>query len=443
MRRGRRIADGEDEPLSSVPQLIRFHLRVGVRVALRTLVPIVAGVVFAAVMYGSVLTVLAPVRAALFPPAASIASALLAVALSGAVAAATAPRLATGLSGWIRHLPASGVDHRRALTAGLVVAQAPVLAVVVAGGLLSIGDRTSTSLPRLVGLLPLAWGSTLAVLPIRHRWARLAALVGAAAAWVGSWEALALAAPLLGVAEWTAGPLDPAAPKRYVGRRADRGGRWTTAAERPPSAARLWLVIAWRALRWRMVAGWLVVPTVLVPMWLFLRNNRLESGQDVLAVRLCGVVAAVVAMAVLADGLVRRRPPWPWIRSLPWSAGARVACDAVLLGSVALPVMIAAAAMAPQALLPMIATLPVIALRGSAAMRDGVGRTVGASGPLLLEGLLVAGLVALLPWAAVAVAALTPVGWRVAIERERRQPISRWHELHYLASGDSLSWSGS
>ena len=108
----------------------------------------------------------------------------------------------------------------------------------------------------------------------------------------------------------------------------------------------------------------------------------------------------------------------------------------------ACPVMLVASAMAPSSLPAVVATLPLLALRGSAAIREELGRSAGASGPLLLEGLLVAGIVALVPWSAIVMLALTPVAARLGIERERRQPVSRWHELHHLAAGDPLSWSG-
>ena len=62
---------------------------------------------------------------------------------------------------------------------------------------------------------------------------------------------------------------------------------------------------------------------------------------------------------------------------------------------------------------------------------------------ILLAGtvLLVAGLVTVLPWTAVGFLLSTPLAIRLAAERERRQDVSRWHELHHLAAGDPVSWS--
>ena len=39
--------------------------------------------------------------------------------------------------------------------------------------------------------------------------------------------------------------------------------------------------------------------------------------------------------------------------------------------------------------------------------------------------------------------AAAPFAERAAAERERRQKVSRWLELHALAVGDPQSWSGS
>lgn len=409
--------------------------------ALRSLVPVAAGAVAAAVMYGSHTVVLGPISRLLYPPAFSVSAAVLAVALSAAVAAATAPRLTTGLTGWLRHLPASGVAHRRALTAGLVVAQAPVLLLLLAGGLMTIYHSPATTLPRLVGLVPMAWCSVLGALPLR-RHARVLAMAASVAAWLGSWGFLAVAALLLVIADRHAGPITTAKRRLLIKRRREGPVAGQLAVNRPPSPIRLWAVIGWRALRWRLFASWVAAPCVLIPAWLFLHNNRLEPAHELGAVRLAGVSTGVVVMAMLAEGLVKRRPPWPWIRSLPWSAWFRVAADGTLLAVVALPVMVLAAGMAPSTLPAVVATLPLLALRGSAAIREGAGRSAGASGPLLLEGLLVAGAVALVPWLAAAMLVLAPVAARLAIDRERRQPVSRWHELHHLAAGDPLSWSG-
>ena len=200
------------------------------------------------------------------------------------------------------------------------MAQAPVLVLLLAGGLMALGSHQATTLPRLVGLLPMAWCSALGVLRVTRR-ARAVAIVAAVATWVGSWGFLALAVPLVVIADRHAGSIATAVRHGLVRRRKDE-------APSDPVAIRQ-AAVSDQAVDRHRVAGaevadcrqlGLPVPVVLIPAWLFLHNNRLDPAHEAGAVRLAGVSAGVIAMAVLADGLVKRRPPWPWIRSLPWSA---------------------------------------------------------------------------------------------------------------------------
>jgi hypothetical protein len=427
-------------PIRIGPALLRFHLAAGARVALRTLVPVAVAVVAAAVMYGSPAVVIGAVVVLLYPASVSIGSAVLAAVVCVAIAASSAPRLTLGLTGWVRHLPASAVAHRRAVTAGLTVVQGPVLAIVLVGGLIAVDGHPSTTLPRLLGLVPLAWASALAALRVERGWVRVVAVAAAVAAWAGGWLFLLASAALVLVADTAAGPI-VGRTRRPIGRRRLWFGTAGGSAGGAGAAARLWAAVSIRALGWRIASSWIPGLLALVPALLFLLNNRLTPGQQGLAVRLAGMTAVVLVISVLADALVKRRPPWPWVRSLPWSATLRVSLDAVLLGVVALPVLAATAFIEPLVILPLLAALPVLALRGSAAIRQAPGRASGASGQLLLEGGFAAGLVALVPWAPLLLLASVPPMVMIAADRERRQEISRWHELHYLAAGDPLSWS--
>lgn len=216
--------------------LFAFHLQVGVRVALRMLSPILAAAAAVAVLYGSPAVVVAPFVALLFPPAPSLTAGLLATVLSTALAAFALRRLSLGLRGWIRHLPADGVAHRRALTAGLVAAQAPLLVLLGGTGIVAWSAAPGPSLVRLIGVVPCAWGSCLAVLQVQRGGARLLAVAAAVGAFSGALPVLGAALALLAVAEITAGPFqgvvtgrapvehqgDPVgtarAPKRCLGR---------------------------------------------------------------------------------------------------------------------------------------------------------------------------------------------------------------------------------
>jgi hypothetical protein len=413
--------------------LLRFQLKAGTRVGLRTLTPVGAAVVAASVMYGSPSLVVGVVTTLLYPPVVAIGPALLATALSTSVAGASAHRLTLGLAGWIRTLPATAVAHRRAVTAGLTVVQLPILAIVLMGGLAAFDTHPSTTAPRLAGLMFLAWASSMTVLRVARGWTRVLTVVAAVLAWLGSWPGVVAAVPLVIVADAIAGPLAvgvkgrPSSPKTAV------------AGLRP--AIRVWMTIARRALGWRIVTSWIPGLLALVPAVLFIRNNELTLVHEVGAARLAGVTAAVLVTAAMSESLYKRRPPWPWIRSLPWSAAGRVGYDALLLGVVAFPIVVATAMIESSAAIPVLITLPFVSLRGAAAIRQAPARSSGAAGPLLIEGLLAAALVALLPWMSIVFLVSTPSMIWLAAERERRQEIGRWHELHHLARGDSMSWS--
>ena len=108
----------------------------------------------------------------------------------------------------------------------------------------------------------------------------------------------------------------------------------------------------------------------------------------------------------------------------------------------ALPLVLIAARISPAAW-TVLGFLPLLALRAAGAMRRAPERRTGAAGEILFEGGLLAALAALLPWTAIPPLALVPWALRAAAERERRQKVSRWLELHHLAAGDPQSWSAS
>jgi len=414
--------------------LLRFQLRAGARVAVRTTVPTAMALVGVVVLYGSPAVILGAVATLLFPPRGSIQAALLASGLFFAVSRAAACRLTLGLGGWIRHLPVSSSAQRRAVTAGLVAVQGPALAVVLAGGLAVVSSQPATTLPRLLGLPLLAWGAALAA--VGAGWTRWVAAAGAISAWAGSWWGPLLSAGLLLLAETAARPVDVETRRR--------AGRWANVSRARQEgealgAAAFWTMVSRRAIGIRVARSWLTSLLAVGPTLLFLRNNSLTPGQEEAVARLGGLAAAVLAIAILAEALVKRRPPWPWARSLPWPARLRVGLDAALLGAVALPSMAVALAV-PSVIPSLLATVPWLALRGAAEIRRAPGHQ-GGTARLLLEGGLVGGLVTLVPWVAWGLLAATPVALGIAAGRERRQEISRWHELHHVAAGDPLSWS--
>src|SRR3954466_15862289 len=105
--------------------LLRFHFAVGTRLAMRLLVPLIAAAFGAGMLLGvDFVTSLSHV---LFGAQASGGTAVLFAAVFLGSAAEAAPRVCRGLGGWLRHLPVSGLAHRRAAGLAIAIAQTPLL----------------------------------------------------------------------------------------------------------------------------------------------------------------------------------------------------------------------------------------------------------------------------------------------------------------------------
>jgi hypothetical protein len=175
--------------------------------------------------------------------------------------------------------------------------------------------------------------------------------------------------------------------------------------------------------------------------FLFVTNNALTPPQAGVAIRLGGTLAMTFVLAGLADVLAIRRPSWPWARSLPTTSRHRVVRDAVLLGFSGLPFLVTTAVLDVRSAFAVAAVTPLLALRAVAAMRRGGESRSAASGPVLIEGAFAGGLIALLPWLAIAALAAGPIALRAAVERERAQKVTRWGAPPHVAAGDTLSWT--
>ena len=401
----------------------------------------------------------------LFGVRGSLASALLVLGAAVAVAAVAAPRVCAGLGGWLRHLPVAGATHRRAAAAAIAVAEAPLLAFLALLVLAARSRPGAATAPRLVGLLAVALAAAQVALPIRRRAAAVPpALAAGLLAGLGSWPALAAAVPLLAVADLAAGPLRSPRPARSRGASRRRlAARPPPPAERLPAAHRLRAPpaaaepsgrhapallparIARRALGWRPVHAYAVALLPWLAAVLFAANNQLAPLHATRAALLGGGGSCVLLLASLAGTLAARRPAWPWARSLPWPARRRVLDDALLLGASCLPLLALAGLQSAAAVPPLAAILPWLAVRAAGAIRRPASPAAGRPGPsgeILMEGALLAGLVALLPWSALLPLAAFPVAVRAAAARERRLKVGAWMERHHLAAGDPNSWSG-
>jgi hypothetical protein len=154
-----------------------------------------------------------------------------------------------------------------------------------------------------------------------------------------------------------------------------------------------------------------------------------------------GAMSVAIFLAGTAYQIAVRRPVWPWVRSLPWSAKQRILSDGAFLAVHALPMVLMTAQIDGAGALLVAAAVPLLSLRAAAHVRRIPERR---SGPvqLLAEGFAVAGAGALIPWAALLWLLGLPVVLRAAARTETRQKVTRWLELHHTSAGDSLSWSG-
>jgi hypothetical protein len=408
--------------------VLRFHLAVGARLAMRVLVP----AVIAAFGGGMVLGVdfLGSLARSLFGAGSRGGSAVVIAAACLGAAEIAGPRICRGLNGWLRHLPASGLAHRRAATLAVAVAQVPLLVLLLVLAAFS-SLAPALLVRRALQLAVTALAAALCVIPARRRWlAAPPALLAAVAAGAGGWGMLALGAALLAVGDLIAGDLAATGPPGAHLSRRSLGG-WIEVR------------IAWRALGWSLLGAYLTALLPVLGAWAFVAHNDIAPQYVRMASRLGGGVAAVLLLASLSESLAVRRPAWPWSRSLPWTAARRVGADALFLSLHALPLILLAAAAIHPAALEALPILPLLALRAAGALRRAPERRTGAAGEVLGEGLLLAALVALLPWTSLVALLGVPLARRAAAERERRQKVSRWLELHHLAAGDPQSWSAS
>ena len=413
---------------SPLPALLRFHFAVGARLAMRLLVPVIAAAFGAGMLLGP--DFLKSISHVLFGARASGGTSVLFAAVFLGGAAEAAPRVCRGLGGWLRHLPVSGLAHRRAAGFAIALALLPLLlAFLFLAAYASLAP--AALLADALKLIVTALAAALCATPVERPWAsRPLALAAAVLAGSGGWGVLGIAAGLLIAADLAAGSLARSgAPAVHLSRRS-RGGL-------------IELRIAWRALGGSLFGAWLLGLLPVGAAFAFTANNalapeyvrlaarlgaalgdRLRAGADRRGARRPPAGVALVALAALVRGPAGRRGrPAPGsstpCRSCCWrraSTPPRWRCCGIL---------------------------PFLAMRAAGAMRRAPERRTGAAGEIFFEGALLAALVALLPWTALLPLAATPWALRAAAERERRQKVSRWLELHHLAAGDPQSWSAS
>lgn len=409
---------------------LRFHLRVGARLAMRILAPVLASIfVLFYILRPEFVIALAR---GLFVEGSLVESGLVGTLLLSGLGRAVAPRIAAGRAGWARSLPVGGRALRALEVLSSVVAETPLLAVLGALAWFVAGPDPERIVMRLAGLLIGAAAAGLICLqgssPKRYN-----IIPGAACflAFSRDGRLLAAAAALLAAAMLL--PADaPGRRKRSRRRRA-----------LPPAI--FFLGISLRACGARVVLAYLPAAAVLAAGRLFLANNEL-AAKTAFSLSLFSLILALsVFVGLAANTLTARRPAWPWLRSLPCSAAARIGADALFLGLCALPLTLGLVLLDRPAreISYLAGPLAWLALRGAGAIRGSGDRPFGALGPILVEGTIISLGAAVLPWVSWVLAVASPAALLLARTAERRFKPTLWAERHHLSAGDPLSWGAS
>jgi hypothetical protein len=366
-----------------------FHLRVGTRLALRILAPVLA-VVFALyfLFKPEFFVFLAGV---LFRESGLLILAIISATVMFFISRAASFRICSGLDGWIRHLPASASLHRRLAALAVFLAQIPVLGLLAIFAVMALWPDKSKIVRAVLELTIVGLAAAYGTIYLRKTWTASARKT----------------------------------PKNRVFRR----------------TLSLPTVINWRAVGWKISFAYLLSFLPLVLTKLFVINNGWQGQTLSAAVRCGGLLSLTVFLAFEANMLAAKRPPWPWARTLPSSALRRIISDSIFLAAHASLLLLPVVLIDLRAFLPVAACLPFAAVRSARAIRQSPELRLGAAGKILLEGFLEASLVALLPWAALAFLLGLPPALINAARAEQKQKVGRWLELHHLAAGDSLSWS--
>jgi len=404
---------------------IAFHLAVGTRLALRKLAPILA-IAFAA-YYLLRPELINAIFAALLERG-SLLMGVVSAVLTLSVASMAAPRICLGLNGWIRHLPGRSLTHRRLAGIAITVAQTPVLFILALLALIAFSSFEVSPLLYLLGLPVLGLATGLCVLSVRHNLlSKPLAFAACILSVSGHWIFFLTALILLISADLASGPLG--------------WSRKSPLSQKSLSSSLSKALIAYRALRLRILLTYLPALSVLGLTFLFLANNALVPRQTFRAVIFGGTLALAIFSAFLANALAARRPPWPWVRSLPWSAKQRVMADSFFICLSALPIIILVAFIKIPAIWPATLCVAPFAFFASLTMRRGVEYSSGPLWQILIVGTTASVLVCLIPLISVFFFLSTPLILRYGAELEKRQKVSRWLEIHHLAAGDPLSWS--
>lgn len=434
----------EGHPLKPEAALFLFHLRVGARLALRVLAPVLAVALFFYYILRPEFAI--ELARILFLEGSLLESGTIGAILLLGLARIVAPRIASGELGWARSLPVARGSLRLSAVVSMVVAQAPLLAAL--GGLawvvtapepmpatpyiMRVLAHIVRVAPHIVGLIIGASAADLACLQTpAAMWTKLVPIAACFLSFAGNAVGLVASVFLL--------VLSAVFPGRRVASKKRRGPRRNL-----PSSA-FFLGLSLRAVRGRIVLAYVPPAIVLGLVCLFLANNDLASSTTS-AVSLFGLALSLTTFIGTAAGiLAARRPAWPWLRSLPRSAAARVRDDGLFLALLALPLAGGIALLRRPAweAVYLVGPLAWFVSRAAGVMRESSDKPFGVLGRIIVEGTVLSLILALLPWASFVLAAGAPVALRSSRNADLHLKPTLWAELHHSDAGDPLSWGES
>lgn len=406
---------------------LRFHLRVGARIALKNFTPILA-VIFAlfyllrpeffGLMSFYIFTSKFYFLPVFFFSIICIFAAFIA-----------SRRICLGTTGWIRHLPSSSQAQRRSVVMAVFLAITPIILLqLVFIGLALPYLNLNALMLYLTGLPGLSFSAAQAAVPIEKKYiSKIWAVLAGWGFMSGVWLGLPLGIFCLLLSDRTAGPLAALRKER------------TITAKAPGSL--LVIFLNWRALKYRLPAAYIPSVCILGLTFLFIRNNELTARLSLHAAIFGACLAGAVFTALTANFLSALFPPWPWARSLPWSSLSRICIDTLFLFFHSLLPLIPAFIIFPSSIPALLIYAFTVALYASGARHAHSFSRMGPAGHIILFGGGCAALLCLFPhFYVLFFLSIYPL-LKNAAAKEARRKVSAWSELHHLAAGDSLSWS--
>lgn len=405
--------------------LLLYHLKVGIRLSLRVLVPVMA------ILFGFYYF-LRPeffllLAAELFNRPSTEAVGFFAYIICLLVSVRISPRILSDLKGWIRHLPISGLAHRRIAALSIFISLIPILSIFAILMIVLSISQNKVNAAYFTGMPFLGLAASLAVLPVRKKTLNLI-LSSCSGILVisGSWFYFFTGVILLVLTDILAGPLFFKKDKKSL---------------KTSSGLFFLSSISWRALGFRLIPPYLYSTGILGLSSLFLTNNNFSFSLSQKILRGAGTLGLVTFFIFLSGQLSYRRPLWPWARSLPWSARQRILRDTFFLGIHLIPLLSVIGFMGLHVMGTLLGCSPLLSVLAARSLNPTLETRFGSAGKILPFGCILSLLMALSSWTALFCLPAFFIALNSAIFEEKNLKVSVWQEVRHLAAGDSQAWS--